>query len=134
MGNEFKVIKQRLEAVRKAEAAAALRAQVGADDDATGAEYRRARTYAVRRREREAVLDAHVPDRRCPVCGTVKPQSRAWVVCDRFDVATAARCGHPEAILLLAAAKGSKCVGCRACVYAEPLRGFVLNRKPADEK
>jgi hypothetical protein len=65
-------------------------------------------------RERKLrLLDAMVPDRKCPTCGAVKLNPKSWVVMDRLLFA--ARRGEDVVRKLLSRARGARCCCCKGC-------------------
>ena len=58
-----------------------------------------------RHARRQALLDEHVPERRCPICGETKLRSRQWVVLDERMTAVIERCTGTKATCV--------CKGCK---------------------
>ena len=92
MDNEFKEARGILDAVEKAEQDKIRRelVQCDWDDPLDIALYKR----QTRAGTRIAVLKRLVPKRICPVCGRLKPDSRAWVVNKKGTEAICRSCFH----------------------------------------
>ena len=115
--NDFKTMKRRLEALRAAEAQGERNeGKTRVKDFPTVGDYLREKRAAAR----QATLDALVPDRRCPVCGTLKLSSRQWVIVKAGQVIGNSSDPRVQRVVSICRTQ-RQCAVCRSCAMTGSL-------------
>ena len=112
--NDFKTLKRRLEALKAAEARGEKKTRV--KDFASVGDYLKEKRADERRRQ----LDKLVPDRRCPVCGTLVLESRRWVIVKAGQVIGRSSDPRVQRVIDVCRDHGA-CAVCRSCAMTDSL-------------